>query len=127
MVKEGTLLLGHGSRIDEANAVIIEICRQVVEKKGGHGFFRVAFLQFGKPSLEEAVQSMVENGIERIMVVPVFLVPGNHIRTDIPEMLERCQAVYPEIKIIFADSIGADCRIAEILIDRMEAALQEVT
>ncbi|MHB1418431.1 MAG: sirohydrochlorin chelatase [Bacillota bacterium] len=127
MGKLGTLFLGHGSRVSEANAVLIEICRQIVEKKNGIGFFRVAFLQFGQPSLEEAIQSMVEDGAEQIMVVPVFLVPGNHIISDIPALLEHCRAAHPGLKIFFAENIGADHRIADILIDRMDAALAAVT
>jgi sirohydrochlorin cobaltochelatase len=43
-----------------------------------------------------------------ITVVPVFFGQGGHIRKDLPELIERCRALYPAIEIKCAVAVGED-------------------
>lgn len=120
-MKEGILLLGHGSRREEANQVIIDLC-ELVKEKYGDVLYEVGYLSFGEPNLAEAVENLIKAGAKKIIVVPVFLVTGNHIKRDIPSRLLLQKTTHPDVKFIMAGHIGADPLLADILIDRAKNA-----
>lgn len=121
MERQGVLLLGHGSRRNVANDGLLKLAELLQENLG----MRVlpAFFQFGRPSLAEGVARFVEDGVDRIIIVPAFLFPGVHIEKDIPEEIDGLKAVYGEkVQLIVAPCLGPDPRIAEILGERVRAA-----
>lgn len=119
-MKEGVLLLGHGSRREEGNDVVRRILEQVKEKGTNNRFYEVGFLQFADPTLAEGVEKLIAAGAEKVIVVPLFLVAGNHIWRDIPGKLLLQKTTHPHIKFVFADHLGSDPRIADIVLDRIE-------
>jgi len=122
-MKEGILLLGHGSRREEANQVIRDIC-ELVKERYGEGLYEVGYLSFGEPTLAEAVENLIAAGAKKIIVVPVFLVTGNHIKRDIPSRLLLQKTSHPDIQFVLAGHLGADPRIADIIMDRAKNALK---
>jgi sirohydrochlorin ferrochelatase len=120
-MKEGILLLGHGSRREEANQVIKDIC-ELVKEKNGEALYEVGYLSFGEPNLAEAVENLISAGAKKIVVVPIFLVTGNHIKRDIPSRLLLQKTTHPDVQFVLAGHIGADHRIADIIIDRAKNA-----
>ncbi len=120
-MKEAILLLGHGSRREEANQVILDIC-ELVKEKYGDGLYEVGYLSFGEPNLAEAVENLIAAGAQKIIVVPIFLVTGNHIKRDIPSRLLLQKTTHPEVQFVLAGHIGADPRMADIIMDRAKNA-----
>ena len=120
-MKKAILLIGHGSRLVEANEALVVLGELVTKKRPGtivaHGF-----LQLAKPDIEEAFAKLDEEGVEEITVVPVFLYEGVHIREDIPVILELEAAKRPHLRLILAPVMGIDERMAEIVWDRVDAA-----
>ena len=46
------------------------------------------FMELCGPSIPESINKLVdENGLERLVVVPVFIAPGMHTTHDIPHIL----------------------------------------
>jgi len=120
-MKTGILLLGHGSRRDAANSGLERLAGLV---QAGLGV-RVlpAFFQFGKPSLPDVVEHLVGEGADEIIVVPAFLFPGMHLEHDVPEALEEIKARYGDkLKFRLTPCLGADPRLAEILMERVRSA-----
>lgn len=121
-MKKGIVVVGHGSRatINEANDMVFEITQQVKEK-AGHDLVETAIMnRMAKlQGLEEAVDKLIDKGAECITVAPMFFANGAHIQSDIPEMVRLIQAKYPGVVISIAGHIGADPRIADILLDRV--------
>ena len=124
-MKEGIILLGHGSRREEANQEVkrlAEMIQEDLDQKKEEVPCRVAFLSFGSPDLEEAVDSLVQNGVERVIVTPYFLVTGNHIKKDIPEELERIQQKHSGTKMILASHLGPHPDLIGIVQQRINEA-----
>ncbi len=120
-MKTGILLLGHGSRRDAANSGLERLAGLV---QAGLGV-RVlpAFFQFGRPSLPDVVEHLVGEGADEIIVVPAFLFPGMHLEHDVPEALEEINARYGyKLKFRLTPCLGADPRLAEILMERIRSA-----
>ncbi|MFZ7102234.1 MAG: sirohydrochlorin chelatase [Peptococcaceae bacterium] len=124
-MKEGIIILGHGSRREDANEEIREITNRL-KAKNPAGLYKVAFLEFGKPSLIDAIEGLLENGVEKVVVMPMFLTVGNHMHRDIPGKILRLKTTYPNVKFTFAKHLGPDERIVEIVEDRIKDAAELV-
>jgi sirohydrochlorin cobaltochelatase len=61
------------------------------------------------------------DGIDKVIVSPVFIAKGVHTNSDITEIIERVRNE-TGMKIGYADPLGADPRIVDILLDRARDA-----
>src|SRR5665647_3778510 len=111
-MSDGIILLGHGSRREEANEEIRTIAAMVASGKQA-AFYETAFLSLTQPNLPEAAARLVQKGVKRIMITPVFLVTGNHIARDIPEEIAKLKAGYPKIEFVMSGHIGTHPDVAE--------------
>ena len=123
-MKTGIILISHGSKLNSGNDGLFKVA-DMLRAMNRWDIVEAAFLQLAKPGLDEVVKKTVENGVDRIVVVPLLLFKGNHVYKDIPEMLENGKVKYPEIEFIYTNNIGADERIALIAADRIHEMLIE--
>ncbi|MDN5347351.1 MAG: hypothetical protein PWP65_915 [Clostridia bacterium] len=114
----GIILLGHGSRIPAANEGLRQLAAQVQQRLGGLQV-EACYMMRSRPTLAEGIDSLAIKGAKEVVVVPLFLFNGLHVQRDIPEELERLRFNYPDLKIIYAANLGADSRIADIIIERI--------
>ena len=140
--KIGVLLVGHGSRLPYGKDVVTQIADMYREDEGL--LVEVGFMNMSKPSIPEAINSLAQQGAEKIVVTPVFLAHGVHTTEDIPRILglnnghgdsqhshghshshEDENEVEIDFKgeIIYTEPLGADRRIAAIINDRVNDAL----
>jgi precorrin-6A/cobalt-precorrin-6A reductase len=121
-VKQGIVVLGHGSRasVGEANQVVFEISG-MIKARVGHEMVETAIMNRKSelPTIEDAVKKLVARGADSIVIVPMFFADGMHIRHDIPEEIAELTAALPGVAITMAGHIGADPRIADILLERV--------
>lgn len=117
-MRTGIILLSHGSRLPAAKNTLNELVRQVVST-GNYDTVMGSALQFNQPDLQTAISEMVTQGIQRVVVVPLFLYMGVHMTEDIPEIIEEERKKHPQVQIDMASNIGADPRLTEILLDRI--------
>jgi len=141
--KIGVLLVGHGSRLPYGKDVVSQIADMY--RENGEFLVEVGFMNMSKPSIPEAINSLAENGAEKIVVTPVFLAHGVHTTEDIPRILglnnghdeskqghghshghsqdEEEVEINFKGEIIYTEPLGADRRIANIVKDRVNDAL----
>ncbi len=68
-----------------------------------HEHFAIAYNEFCAPTVEDAVEEMIEAGITMITVVPSMLTPGgSHSEIEIPESLDRLRLGFPHVEIRYA-------------------------
>jgi len=120
-MQEGVILLGHGSRREEANEEIRQMT-EMIQKADKDGIYEVAFFSLGHPHLEEAVETLIEKGCEKIIVMPMFLVAGSHINRDIPEKILLLKVAYPNIEFVLAKHFGSHPGIINILREIIQEA-----
>jgi sirohydrochlorin cobaltochelatase len=110
------IILGHGSRNPAATEQFMELVAQLRAQRDEPVL--PAFMELAEPSLADAVADAVAGGAVEIVVQPCFLFDGMHIRRDVPEMLAGFAAERPGVMFRFGRPLGADARIAEILLER---------
>ncbi len=124
MSKIEVILLAHGSRLQQANDDVLQLAEQLQQNRPKEDITtRSAFLQFGKPSLQESIDAAVHNGCQEVLIAPLFLTPGVHINEDIPEILKEAEEKYPEIRFTQCRLLGCDNRLVPILWERIQDQL----
>lgn len=132
-VKTGIVIIGHGSRVPESRGIYEEIARKAAEKSGL--MVKIGYMKHWRPTFIEAVKGFVKEGVKRVVIVPLFLLPGLHVKEDIPVLLGLKEGKAPEfgyerisvprdVEIIYAQHIGADDRLADVVLDRVREALK---
>src|SRR5262245_15303688 len=77
------LLIAHGSRHAEANDDLRHVAAALRER--GHVIVEPSFLELAEPTIEQGGVTCVEQGAERVVLVPYFLSAGVHVRRDLSE------------------------------------------
>jgi len=110
-VKEGLVLLGHGSRDPEWSQPFEKIAVSVGKRLPAVAV-ALAYLEHG-PSLEEAVTALAAKGALSIRVVPLFLGTGGHVKEDLPKLV--AQAKRPNIQLALDKPIGEQHEVIEAI------------
>ncbi len=104
-MKQGIVLFGHGSR-NPAWAEPFHLLRNEIEKQQPDAQVELGFLELMEPSFGEAIDRLAANGAEEIVVVPVFISAGSHVREDLPKLTEAAMASYPRLRVRVVPSLG---------------------
>jgi len=124
-MKEGILIIGHGSRLSY-NKDIIELNAQRLRDKGLRNVY-VGFNEMSEPEIGDTMKKMAADGIDVIYALPLFISSGLHLTKDIPEKLGipenstggKVKMNGKTITVRYTGAIGDDPRIAEILADKI--------
>lgn len=111
------LLIAHGSRIGASNDEVRTLAGRLREETL-HKYDHVdcAFLELAEPSIPAAIEEAVAMGCERIRVLPYFLAAGNHVISDIPEIIAQKQVEHPGVKIDLRPYAGTAPGMVELLL-----------
>jgi sirohydrochlorin ferrochelatase len=111
------ILLSHGSRRRESNDEMLDLTRAVSDADGS-SFDHVtcAFQQFARPTLDDAVDDLVGLGATTVVVFPLFLAAGSHVRDDVPAMVRRVGRKHPDVTIRVAPHLGRIAALAPLLL-----------
>lgn len=116
---EAILILAHGSKRNETEQTLNSIVKKVRQKLGSELVYP-AYLQFSAQDMETSIKQLIDKGIKKIIIMPMFLFDGVHVTKDIPEEIERIIQKYRGIDIKVTKHIGDDDRVADIIIDRVK-------
>lgn len=65
--------------------------------------FAMAYNEFCTPTLEEAVEDLVKQGVTSITVLTTMFTPGgSHSEVEIPEILDHLRPLYPAVELRYA-------------------------
>jgi sirohydrochlorin ferrochelatase len=118
MMSRALIVVAHGSRKASSNEEVMVLGEKVASLLGKHyAYVLTAFLEFATPSLEESILSCVEQGASEIVILPYFLASGNHVTRDIPEVVQKTQALHPQVKMTLKEHIGSASGMVTLLSD----------
>lgn len=109
----GIILFDHGSRDAERNRLVIEAARALSELFP-ESTVAHAYLELAEPSLQHAIELLVENGCHEIIVQPFFLGAGAHVKKDLTEIVESAAARHSSTQICVTRPLGPDPKLIEI-------------
>ena len=113
-MKMAIILFGHGSR-DPHWIQPFERLASRVRERSGKVEVRLAFLELMRPDLGAAAAELIATGVDSIRVVPVFIGEGDHVRTDLPVLIEQVRRQYPAVRLECAPAVGEDDDVLDAL------------
>lgn len=110
------LLVAHGSRRGESNQEVAIITNSLRDQiQGEFAATQHAFLELAEPSISQAIDDLIENGAQEIVVLPYFLSAGRHVHEDIPTIVADKRNQYPQVKLVLAPYLGEAVELIEVL------------
>jgi sirohydrochlorin cobaltochelatase len=113
----GVILFAHGSR-DPRWADPFEAVAAALRQRAPHVAVRLAYLELMTPDLATAANSLIAGeGATRIDVLPLFLGAGNHLKRDLPPMLDALRAAHPGVRFTLHAAVGEHPLLTAALAD----------
>lgn len=124
-MRSGILYVVHGSRIPAQNAAMYQLLEKLREQITRVTWQEMAFLEGEERTIERQASQLIEAGCEELIVLPVMLFAGVHIRRDIPQQLAAVQTRFPEVAVRIEQPLGTTQAVYELLRNRLETALTQ--
>lgn len=118
----GLIIFAHGSSVESANSAVRAVSA-ALPGAGGYDLMETAFLELAAPDLPAAVDSLIERGATRIVVVPYFLTLGIHLQRDLPRIVDDIRRAHPGIYIDVTEPLDGHPALLEAVLDRARSAL----
>jgi sirohydrochlorin cobaltochelatase len=110
------ILFAHGARDPEWAAPLRRVCA-AVRARAPELRVELAFLELLAPSLLDSAESLLVAGFEHIVVVPMFIAQGGHVKHDVPRLIDELRERNPQARIEMCAAVGE----AESVVQAMAA------
>jgi sirohydrochlorin ferrochelatase len=113
---DGILLVARGSKLS-MNLTAADKHAWYISQ---HGYTIVSYasLNYGGPSVADAMDELVKKGAKRVVILPMFLYEGKSVKETIPSLVEDSN---PGVTIVYAEPLGTD----ELLLNDMDRKIPE--
>lgn len=115
------ILFAHGARDPEWAEPMRRVQAAIRQQRPGVPV-ELAFLEFMAPTLPDCIAALVASGARKIVIMPMFIARGGHLKRDVPELLDKLRAAHPEVEFSLGSVVGEQ----EIVVQAMAAATLEV-
>jgi sirohydrochlorin ferrochelatase len=124
MAAPALVALAHGSRDPRSTATITALTDLVARTRPD---LRVepAFLELAEPSHTDAIDRLVAEGHDEIVVVPLLLTKAYHATVDVPAVVEGAKRRHPGVRVRATPVLGLENEFLEILDRRLRSALAQ--
>jgi sirohydrochlorin ferrochelatase len=116
-MKTALLLIAHGSREPDANDDLHALAAEL-RRMGEYAIVEASFLELAEPTIETAARRCVEQGAERLILLPYFLSAGVHVKRDLERHRDALAAQYPGVEVRLAQPLGRHPVLREIVLQR---------
>lgn len=121
-MKRAVVLVDHGSRRAEANAVLERIA-ELLRPRLPDRIVAIAHMELATPDLASALHRCLAAGAEEIVVQPYFLAPGSHSVEDIPRLVREALAARgARVAVQVTEPLGVHPALVDVVLDRIAAA-----
>lgn len=114
------VIVGHGSREAESNREFEDFVRRFAARRTESVSY--GYIELAEPSIEEAIRAAAMKA-SHVKVVPLFLFASGHVKSEIPEIIERVRPDFPGVEFELKAHIGVDRRLLAAALDRTPKVL----
>lgn len=117
----GIVLIGHGSIKSTSGGAMIRLTARLRERAVAP-VAEAGFLNYSRPTLAEAIEKCINQGVERLFVQPYFLIDGVYVQNDLTGEIAQHAARWPNVRFVTGHSFGDHPLMSAIALDRVRAA-----
>ena len=99
------ILFAHGAR-DPRGAEPFEAIRQPLLADAPGRRVELAYLELMQPTLPALASALYAEGVRHVVLVPLFLAAGSHLRRDLPAMVSEIEAAHPGLSLDVRPPLG---------------------
>lgn len=115
-----TLLLFHGTSGNEPLEKMSVFENNIRNFSKENNDLTICYLKNQTPLLQTALERAAQRGISTIRVFPMFLLPGTHINSDIPAIIDNFNKNYTQVNVILEKCLTQDLYFAKYVSDRVK-------
>lgn len=118
MKNTALILFAHGSS-DPAWAVSLQQIHQQLVDAARPGGFQVAlaFLERMTPTLDACMVPLAASGVTQVLIVPMFMAQGSHLKQDLPARVALLQQDYPHVRFELTPAVGEAAPVVRAIVD----------
>jgi len=120
--KTGVLIFTHGSRVKEGNDMMLALVEKL-RRRYKTDLIEPCFMELGKPLIPVAIRKLVRQGCTHIFGYAFFLVPGSHLKEDIPFIFEQTLKKHPGVTWEVSPPMMSDPMMVDFVAKHIEQAL----
>lgn len=113
-MQQAIVLFAHGAR-DPEWAAPLQRVRAAMAAQAPQQAVELAFLEFMTPTLPDCVAGLAARGCARIVVLPMFIAQGGHLKRDLPQMVDELRGRYPQMEFVLAGPVGENDAVIEAM------------
>ncbi|EMI19722.1 sirohydrochlorin cobaltochelatase [Rhodopirellula maiorica SM1] len=117
----GVLLVGHGTRDEVGTQQFFELSEKLQHHLPSMQV-QPCLLEFQQPTIPEAWNRLVSQGVSEIRVAPLLLFAAGHAKQDIPDLVQKCQAETPHVSFTHTRPISRQAALVELVCNHLQAA-----
>ena len=112
-MKKALILIAHGSK-NKAWVKPLQNIYTSFKKAESSKSIQLSYLEFCRPTLEEAFKKAVKAGYKDILILPMFMANGNHTKRDIPQKINSFKKLNPKTKIKLLPAVGEHPEVMDL-------------
>ncbi|MBK8746033.1 CbiX/SirB N-terminal domain-containing protein [Propionivibrio sp.] len=105
MPKTALILFAHGARDPEWASPMRRV-GAAVRAQSPDLRIELAFLEFMTPNLLDCARTLLAEHYQRIIVLPMFIARGGHLKNDLPQLIDELRAQNPQVTFELAGAVG---------------------
>src|SRR5712691_2965296 len=121
MSSSAVILFAHGAREPEW-AQPFESVRDRLRAAGTP--VELAFLEFMSPSLDDAATRLADRGIKTVIIVPLFLAQGAHLKRELPAMVAKIRERHAKTEFRVTPALGEAPEIVAAIAEWIQRAVR---
>jgi sirohydrochlorin cobaltochelatase len=122
-MKAALVLFAHGARDPQWSAPVRRL-QESVAARCPSTRVELAYLEAMPPSLEEVLERLAADGHGRIVIAPLFMAQGSHLKNDLPRLLEGLRRVHPALVFDVLPPAGEVERILNAMSDWLASVVE---
>jgi precorrin-8X/cobalt-precorrin-8 methylmutase len=112
------VIAGHGSRDPEGVSEFEQLV-ELVRQRAGALHVHHGFLEFARPTIDEAARSLIDAGDHRIAIVPLILLAATHAKNDLPSEVLALQHEFPAAQLHYGSALHLHPNILRLFRQRI--------
>jgi len=118
----GLLLIGHGTRDPAGGAEFLRL-GELVRALQPALPCASGFLELAEPTIAEAIEQLLNQGVRRIIAAPLLLFAAGHAKVDVPAALAAALAAAPDVELRQLPALGMHPRLLWLSQRRLQEAV----
>lgn len=104
-MRTALILFAHGAR-DPEWARPMQRVREAILAAQPAVRVELAFLEFMSPGLGESVDALAAEAYERVIILPMFIAQGGHLKRELPEMVAALRQKHSSLELVLMGAVG---------------------